>query len=349
MDNMDDLCPDTSSIFDERNEFSRMFRMIMGFSGSQIVHAAATFSLAEHLAEGVVTAAEIAELESTNVDAMFRLMRACASLGLLRYDGKGRFATTDLLNTLHRDDPHTLRGAALSQPAPLHWMSWGHLSNAIRTGEPQATSALGCPPWEYLAKMPAESDAFTMSMHRFSAEVSYDAAILLDTQMVDLAVDIGGASGTLLHALMRKNRTLRGVVYDLPHVASIASEAAYALGLSDRLSVEAGDFFASVPTGDLYLLKSVLHDWNDDACVSILSCCRRAINPEGRLVVVDMLVDEIGARGIAPIIDLTMLVLLGGRQRSLDEYKVLFSAAGFRFVRATPTTTPSTLIEAIPI
>jgi hypothetical protein len=186
-------------------------------------------------------------------------------------------------------------------------------------------------------------------MSRISADVSREAAMRIDARSVEVAVDVGGASGTLIHALLQQNPALQGVVYDPPHVAACALKAAEALGLKDRLSVVSGDFFASVPPVDLYLLKSVLHDWGNEACISILKSCRRAIKPGGRIVVVEMAVDDINTPGIAPVIDLTMLVLLGGRQRSLDEYKTPFAAADFCFSSAAPTSTPSGLIEAIAI
>jgi hypothetical protein len=133
---------DTRPIFGTQNDYAQMFQMILGFNVSQIVHTAALYSLAEHLAQGPATPAEIAEAESINVDATFRLMRACVSIGLMTYDGHSEFAATPLLNTLHKDDANSLRGVALLMPAAGHWLPWGHLSNAIKTGEPQAMATL---------------------------------------------------------------------------------------------------------------------------------------------------------------------------------------------------------------
>jgi hypothetical protein len=341
---------DTGHIFGIQNDYAKMFQMILGFNVSQIVHTAALYSLAEHLAQGPATPAEIAEAESINVDATFRLMRACASIGLMTYDGHSKFAATPLLNTLHKDDANSLRGVALLMPAAGHWLPWGHLSNAIKTGEPQAMATLGRSAWEHLASTPAEAAAFTETMKSTSLAFNREAAKLVDTQSIRVAVDIGGASGTLIHSLMKENPALRGVVFDLPHVVPTAIKAAEDLGLQDRFSVIAGDFFATAPPpADLFLLKLILHDWNDEACLSILKNCRRTIKPDGRILVAESLIDEIGTPGFAPMIDMNMLVMLGGRERNLEEYKALFTAADFRFSSITPTSTPFVLIEAVAV
>ena len=342
-------CSEMRHIFGTQHDYAQMFQMIWGFTISQIVHAAALYSLPEHLGQGRATPAEIAEAESLNVDATFRFMRTCASLGLLTYDGHSKFAATPLLNTLRTDDPHSMRGPALLLPGRGHWSPWGNLSDALKTGDPQSVATLGRPAWEYLADTPAESTAFTETMKSTSFVIDREAAELVETQSVRVAVDIGGASGTLIHSLMKKNPALQGVVFDLSHVVPSAIKAAEDLGLQDRFSAVAGDFFVSVPPADLYLLKLILHDWNDDACISILKNCRRAIHPGGRIVVVEMLIGEIGTTGFSPLIDLDMLVMLGGRERNLEEYKALITAAGFRFSHATPTSTPFVLIEAVAV
>lgn len=336
----------TRPIFGGQNDHAQMYQMIWGFNVSQIVHTAALYSLPEHLDQGPKTPAEIAEAESLNVDATFRLMRACAAIGLMTYDGHSKFAATPLLNTLHKDHPKSLRGPALLMPAAGHWLPWGHLSDAIKTGESQAMATLGRSAWEHLANTPAEAAAFTETMKTASSAFNREAARLVDTQSIRVAVDIGGASGTLIHSLMKENPTLQGVVFDLPHVVPTAIKAAEELGLEDRFSVVGGDFLATEPPpADLFLLKLILHDWNDETCLSILKNCRRAINPGGRILVIEMLIGEIGTPGSAAMMDMDMLVMLGGRERNLEEYKALFTAAGFRFSNTTPSSTPFALIE----
>jgi len=345
-----DVSADTRHIFGTQNDYAQMFQMIWGFSASQIVRAAALYSLADHLGQGLATPAEIAKAESLDVDATFRLMRACASIGLMTYDGHSKFAATPLLNTLHKGNANSMRGLASLIPSPSHWAPWGRFPDAIKTGEPQAMAALGRSAWEYLADTPADAAAFAEAMTNVAAIFNRDAARLVDTQSVRVAVDVGGANGTFIHALMNENPSLQGAVFDLPHVVPTAIKASEELGLQDRFSAVGGDFFTTAPPpADLYLLKVILHDWNDEACLAILKNCRRAIHPNGRILLAEMLIGEIGTPGVGPMMDLNMMVVLGGRERDLEEYKALLTAAGFRFSSATPTATPFVLIEAVAV
>lgn len=324
----------------------RMMRMITGYWVTQVVHGAARFALAEHLHAGPKTSAEIAAASDMHPEAAFRFLRACASLGLVAYDGRSAFSTTPLLDILRKDNPRSLRGMALAQPAPGHWLPWGRFADVLKTGENQTKAALGAELFDYFAQTPGEAEDFTEAMRGLTASVSQEVVRVLDMTGVGCAVDIGGASGALLFPLMQANPALRGVVFDLPNIVPSAEKAAAEAGLAERVTTVGGDFFASVPPGDLYLLKYILHDWDDDSCVSILRNCRRAMNPGGRVAVIELVLGEIGEPGPAPLMDLNMLALLRGRERTLPEYRRLFEAAGFNAVKVTPTETPMTVLEA---
>jgi O-methyltransferase domain/Dimerisation domain len=339
---------DTRELFGVDNDHAEMFRMIFGFQVSQIVRAAALYSLPEHLADGPLTPTDIARAESLDIEATFRFMRTCASLNLLSYDGHSKFAATPLLNTLRKDHPASMRGMAVAMSSTSQWLPWEHFSEAVKTGEPQALATLGRSFWEHIGDYPADVAAFSDAMKTSSMVFNRDAARLIDTRSVQVAVDVGGSSGTFVHALMTANPTLRGAVFDLPAVVPTAIQAAEELGLQQRFSVFAGDFFQdTIPPADLFLLKMIMHDWNDDACLAILQNCRRAINPGGRIVVAEVIIGEIGTPGLSPLMDMNMMVVLGGKERSLAEYQALFNAAGFRFTTIVPTSTPFMLIEAV--
>lgn len=341
----------TPHYFGDMQSNAKMFQMIFGGSIAQAVHAAAYFSLAEHISDGRNTPEAIARAESLHVEATFRLMRTCASLGLLSYDaGSKTFAATPLLNTLHRDNPASMRGVAMLIPAHGHWAPWGRLCEAVRTGEPQSVAALGCGAWDYLSESPDEAAAFSETMKSTALVFNRDAAKLVDIGGSQVAVDVGGANGTFIHALMQANPGLNGMVFDLPHVVPTATAASIELGLQDRFSVMAGSFLEEdPPAADLYLLKLIMHDWNDETCLSILRRCRRAINQNGRIIVVEQILEEIGQPGFLPLLDLDMLVMLGGKERTLNEFTDLFAAAGFRFLRMTRTSTPFVILEAAAI
>jgi len=344
------IMPDRNALFGgERDYAPAMFNMICGHIVAQVVHCAALFSLADYLAKGPAAAETIARAEGLDVTATFRLMRACTAFGLTTYNEKTGFSGTPLLATLRRDDPRCLRAAAIVAPGHAQWAMFGQLAQAIRTGEPRAEATLGSSIFDYYTTPggAAEAEACSQFMAGISGAVSAEAARLIDTRQVSLAVDVGGASGSLVHALMTANPALRGAVLDLPHVAPQAAEAAEALDLGARFSFVAGDFRNAVPPADLYLLKHVLHDWEDATCRSILQNCRRALRPGGRVIVIELLADDIQPTPLLAQFDLTMMVVCGSKERTLDEYKCLLAAAGLRFARATATATSLFLIEAV--
>src|SRR6267143_6996344 len=318
-------------------DFERMMQMLTGFFVTQIASAVATYSIADHLAREPATAEQIAKAEGIDSAATFRLLRACASLGLVTCEDGLTFGATPLLGTLRTNVPGSLHSLAIAWSAPGHWLPWGRFLDAMRTGQPQTVPALGAPIFDYYAKQPEEGAAFTNAMHGFTSGVAQEVARLVDASTAKLAVDIGGSSGTLVHSLMTANPQLHGIILDLPDVVPSATAAAAALGLAERSSVLAGDFFASVPETDLYLLKHVLHDWNDGQSVRILENCRRAMRPSGRVIVIELLLGEIGEPGPAPFMDLNMMVMLPGRERTLSEYRALLKQAGFRLDKSSPT------------
>ena len=337
----------TSALEATDNDFKQMMQMLNGFIVTQITGAVATYSIADHLAKGPATAEQIAKVEGIDSTAAFRLLRACASLGLVTCDDGRTFSATPLLGTLRRNVPGSLHSLAIVWSAPGHWLSWGRFLDAVRTGESQTVPALGATVWDYYAQQPEEGAAFTNAMHGFTSGVAQDVTRLVDTSTAKLAVDIGGASGTLVHSLMTANPQLHGIIFDRPDVVPSATAAAEALGLAKRSRALAGDFFTDVPEADIYLLKHILHDWNDEQGVRILERCRQAMRPGGRIIVIEMLLGEIGEPGLAPLIDLNMMVMLTGRERSLSEYRALLKQAGFRLDKISPIRQPMAVIEAV--
>jgi len=326
-----------------------MMAMVTGYWVTQTVRAAAMYNLAEHLAAGNNTPKEIAQVEATDLDATARLMRTCASLGLMMSEDGAHYSGTSLLSTLHKESPNSLHYFAVSQSAPGHWLPWGQFPEAVRTGEHQVTAAHGDTNiFGYLAKHLDEAELFTKSMTNLTRAAALDVAAVLDTKDVELALDLGGASGDVIRAMMRANPELHGGVFDLPHIVPAAAAVAQADGLEKRFITIGGNFFDSLPVADLYVLKYILHDWDDDSCVRILKNCRAALIEGGRVAVVEHLVGEIGQPGIAPILDMDMLVLTGGKERDIAEFDTLLAAAGlgrtkvstagaFAVIEATPT------------
>ena len=319
---------------------ARMTQLITGMFASQAVRAFAELASADELAKGPATAAEVSTALGTDAGATSRLLRAGVALELVTVNDAGQYAATALLRTLQRDAPGSMRGFAVFFASPGAWLPWGNFVDAIRTGRRQAPSALGMEYFDYLAKQPAELEFFTAGMDGVSSAIGEQAARMVDTGSVEVAIDVGGASGNLLHALMAANPNLNGIVFDRPNVVPIAAAAAQRLGLGQRLSAVGGDFFEAVPEGDLYLMKWIMHDWEDAECIRILANCRKAMRPGGRVVVVELQLGEGSDPGMPSLMDLNMLVVLNGRERTTHEYGELFAAAGLRLTQATRLEAP---------
>ncbi|WP_051458120.1 methyltransferase [Microbispora sp. ATCC PTA-5024] len=331
---------------DQEHVFGTLLQMITGHQVAQIVRTAAALSIPDHVAAGARTAGEVAERASTHPATTYRLMRACASIGLLAYEGHGRFVTTPMGELLREGVPGSLRDTTLHLAGYSTWVSWAHLPDAVREGRTQVYKALGMDQFTYFSQHPEEGDAFASSGSSMSEVVAAEAVGMLDLSGVSTAVDVGGANGRLVLGLMRANPALHGVVLDLPHVTVAAARAAEDLGFSDRFSVREGDFFDEVPTADLYLLKWILHDWDDEACVRLLRNCRAAARPGARALVFEIVLGEVGTPDFGAVVDMNMLsVTDGGRERHLHEYDALFAAGGWRRVSARPTRSPLWIME----
>jgi hypothetical protein len=236
---------------------------------------------------------------------------------------------------------------------PAQYLPWGYFLQGLKTGLPQATTALGSDIFDYYAHHPEEAAIFQKTMQASTAGVTAEIGQRLDTSKSLRAVDVGGATGSLLYSLMQVNPNLRGIVYDRPENVSQAQAGAISLGLSERSAAVAGDFFESVPAGDLYLLRFILHDWNDEDCIRILKNCRRAMLPGSRLVIIESFLGRMGqavSDDIADIqgaiIDLHMFVAVGGRERSVSQYEHLLRQADLSMTATTPLPSGYVLMEA---
>jgi hypothetical protein len=314
----------------------KLLGLIHGYWISQVVRAAADLRLADHLADGPLTAAEVAAFESSDPATTYRLMRACTGIGLLTLDEDGRFAVTPSGTLLRSGTPRSLRETALVFGAPGHWLPWGQLPEAVRQGGTQAESVLGAGLFDYLAGHPEEAAQFSASMAEITSTNATDVAQLIDTSGVSLAVDVGGATGEVVRELMRANDKLRGMVLDLPLAAATARQAAEEDGLGDRFTGVAGDFFAEVPGADLYLLKAILHDWDDDSCVRILRNCREAALPGARLMIIENVILDPARDRFAALLDMNMLAATTGQERELAAYDALFTASGWKRTAVYP-------------
>lgn len=312
--------------------------MILGAARLQVLHAVAALHIPDHLASGALTAEDVAGREGSDPRATFRLMRAAASLGVLSYEGERRFGLTGMGHLLRDGIPGSLRALTLVQAGHAHWQFWGLFPDSVRRGTSQAKRALGADIFDYYTRPENAEEAalFAASMADISALTVHGAVAALDVSGVSTVVDVGGADGQFVLELMAARPQLRGQVVDLPHAVGRAREEAGRRGLSDRFSAVAGDFFDVVPGADLYLLKMVLHDWDDDRATTILRNCRSAAPDGGRALAVETVIGEMGQPDAAVLSDMTMLSVANGMERDLAEFDALFAASGWRLEKTYP-------------
>jgi hypothetical protein len=325
----------------------QMSQMIKGYWISQIVGTLARLGIPDRLAGRPLASDVLASAIGCDPRATYRLLRASAMVGVVTAMPGGHFGLTPLGQKLRSNTTGSMRDVAVALTAPAHWLPWGRLIDAIRQGQPQTQSALGQELFQYYAENADEGRAFTGAMSHASGLAAEEVAHLLDTSGAEHVVDVGGASGTIIAALLGKNPTLSGTIFELAHVVPDARKALAERGLSLRCQVVEGDFFKSVPNADLYILRRIIHDWDDEQSIRILSNCARALRRNGRVVLLEQVLPEDHCISQTALADLNMLVLLPGRERSAKQFRDLLQFAGLRLDRITPTTSPLHIIEAV--
>lgn len=326
-----------------------LMQMVMGVWVAQIASAVAQLGIADNIAKGKVSVDELAADASANPDALYRLLRAAASAGLCAETAPRHFALTPVGDALRSDAPHSMRDFVVAETAPGHWLPWGRLADAVRRGGPMTEEILGSNAWEYYAKNPDEARCFARAMSNISTIASEEVAQVYDPGDVKHIVDVGGSEGVLLRGLLVRAPGARGVLFDRPEIVDAAKGAIESSGFADRVELVPGDFLAEAPAGgDLYLLKSILHDWPDEQCETIVRNIHRAAAAESRLLVVEMTLPDgpAGAPSPVPLMDMNMLVMLGGRERTAAEFTALLARCGYVVERVVPTPGPFSVIEA---
>jgi hypothetical protein len=327
-------------------DVQRMFQMVTGYWVTQITGTLSILGVPDRLAAGPRRPGEIAAEVGAHPDALSRLMRAAASLGIFAARPDGAYALTDLGRTLTSDAPVSFKNLAIMNASPGHWLPWGRFADVVRQGRRQAAEALGSEVFEYYATQPDEAAAFSHAMSDLSAMVASEVARVVDTSGASKVIDVGGANGTLVAALLHANPRLTGAILELPHAVDGAQAAIERRGLADRCRAVGGDFFQAVPPADLYVLKHILHDWDDAQCATILGNCAASLAPGGQVVIVEMVLPEDGRPSVAPLMDVNMLALAPGRERTAAEYTGLCREAGLTLGPVIETASPMQVMVA---
>lgn len=323
-----------------------IMQLIMAPWITQTIGALARLKAFDAMKDGPTSAANVAEKIHASPDAISRALRAAAAIGVVARHGD-RYALTPVGELLRSDVHGSMRALLDAETAPGHWLPWGRFDEALRTGKSQSQAALGMDAWAYYGANPEEGRAFSEGMSGLSAMsiAAIDAAYTLPAS--NRIVDVGGAHGAFLAYALTKQPNAKGVLFDLPAVIESSGALLEKAGVSARVERVAGSFLESVPAeGDLYLLKHIMHDWDDERAQAILTNVRRAMAPNAKVICVDMLIPDDPSPAPSIFMDLNMLVMLDGRERTGAEMTALFGRAGLRVDRIVPTPSPFVVVEA---
>jgi SAM-dependent methyltransferase len=325
-----------------------MLQLISGFWISRCNYITAKLGLADLVKDGPKTAAELAAATAIHTPSLFRVLRALASVGIFTQDEQDRFGDTPLLQTLRSDVPGSLRAFAMTELGEEHYPAWGDLMHSVRTGGIAFDHAFGMDVWQYLAQHPDNAKIFNDAMSGMTAQANEALHASYDFGGLNKLVDIGGGHGGLITSILRRNPQMRGVLFDSPQVIDGARALVAGSDVADRCELVGGNFFESIPAGsDAHVLKLIIHDWDDEKSVAILKNSHRALAENGKLILVEAVVPSGGEPHFAKFIDLNMLVMTGGRERTEAEFRELFKQAGFGLTRVVPTESPFSVIEGV--
>lgn len=324
-----------------------LMELILNAWVAQAIATAADLGVADALAAGPLSGAQLADRVGAEADALRRLLRALIGVGVFRQGGDGRYALNPLAETLRTDAPVSMAGMARWVGSPQHREHWSHLTDAIRTGHPVVPELRGKPVFEYLAGEAALGGIFNSAMTNVSEFATVPLTAAYDFGAFGTIVDVGGGHGRLLAAILETAPHARGVLFDLPEVVAFAPEVLRKYGVDDRVRIEEGSFFDSVPEGgDAYVLKNVIHDWPEEDAVRILKNVHTATRSGARLLLCEFVIPDHDRDFHGKWVDLEMLVVAGARERTADEYGRLLDQAGFRMNRIVDTVSPLSIIEA---
>jgi len=321
--------------------------MVNGYQVSQAIYVAATLGIADLLKDGSRTSDELAVATEADPPTLYRLLRALAAVDVLHEEDGRRFALTPVGEQLRSDHPQSLHGWAAFIGRPYYWEAWGHLIESVCTGENAFRLLNGTDIWSYRAERPDESAIFDRAMMALTGATNRALLDAYDFGRFGTVCDVGGGNGALLASLLVKYPEMQGILFDQTHVVANAGDILR--DVADRCRVVPGSFFESVPEGgDAYVLKSIIHDWDDKQSTTILRACRRAVNG-GLLLVVERILGDPNEDPATKFSDLNMLVAPGGQERTVEEFGELLAAAGFELGGVTATSSGLAVLEAAPV
>jgi hypothetical protein len=328
---------------------AQVVQMAGGHVIAKGIFAVAELGITDYLKNNSRSAAEIAQHTNAHAPSLYRLMRAMAGFGFFVEDSEGRFSLTPLGAALQSDAPGHARSTVRMLAGPWMWRSVGEFLHSVKTGESGTEKAFGQSVFDYLGTEPQQASIFNEAMIGIHGSEPPAIAAAYDFSGIRKLVDVGGGTGNLLTTILLANPELKGMLYDLPHVAREARQQIEAKNLSERCEVVEGSFFESVPEGaDAYILSHIIHDWDEEKCLKILGNCRRVMNEGDKLLLIEMVIPPGNGFHPGKFLDMVMLSVTGGRERTEQEYAELFAKANLKLTKVVPTDSPVSVIEAQP-
>jgi O-methyltransferase domain/Dimerisation domain len=325
-----------------------MFQLLNGVFITGAISCLATLGVPDLLEHGPKSAAELASQIGADSRALYRLMRATASVGVLSEGPDGKFSETALSAVLRRNANPSLRAFASMHGREWHGLGWSQLEYCVRSGKQALDKVYGMPIFEFFEQRPEESQLFNQAMTDLSSIHGPAVADAYSFREIHFIVDVAGGHGLLLATILARNPHMKGTLYDMPHVVAGAKDGPLK-PVMERCTLASGDMFCSVPAGaDAYIMKHIIHDWPDEECIKILKACRKGVNPGGKLLVVDNVIQPGNDFAPGKFLDLQMLIFPGGCERTEKQFRDLFSAAGWRLSRVIPTAVPESIVEGVP-
>ena len=336
-----------NKLINEQQPAAQILQFITNFWSSRAVYVLAKLGIPDLLKSGPKTAEELASATKMHAPSLFRVLRALASIGVVSSTADGRFALSPVSELLVTDAPGSLRWFTISELGQEHYPAWGNLMHSVKTGEIAFDNFFGADIWKYFQQNPEDGAVFHNSMSGVTAATNEQIRGLYDFSSFGTVVDVGGGHGGLITSVLQTNPKVKGILFDAPEVIEGARPKIEEAGLTDRCETVAGDFFKSVPPGgDLYMMKWIIHDWNDEQAVTILRNCRNQMKPGGKLIIMDCVVPETNGPDFSKFFDLNMMVMTGGKERTEKEFAEILGAAGFKLLRVIPTEVPTSIVEA---
>ena len=324
-----------------------IMHLSMGAMVTQAIYVATKLGIADILADGQKHVDQISHEADAHSPSLYRVMRTLSSLGIFNETQPRTFANTPLSEVLRADVPGSMRNSMIFMGEPWHFNVWGNMLHSARTGGTAWKETYGEEVFDWIAKQPEASEIFNGCMSELSAGAAPAIVDGYDFSGIDTLADIAGGHGYLLSQILKANPNMKGILFDMEHVISGAAEMLRSFGVEDRVETVSGDFFAEVPAADAYIMKHIIHDWDDERSIKILKSIHRAMKGDGKLLLAEMVIPEGNEPHPGKMLDLEMLTSPGGLERTADEYARLFEQSGFKLNRIVPTRSPFSVIEGV--